>query len=218
MDSTSNSMSQDDPYLSNGENIEQNDNSKKENSSELVSDTDSEEYEERQTGVKINYKLKNKEVFDVLRRNGDYNKQHKSILKYTILQSFFIILLLIFYVEFSDIRFIYLISIPLFSILSMFGIMYHRLYLEVKRKYKKFTAQKIFSVEIFPDVIEVLHGGVNTAIPLDETSKSEVLGKMIIVYPKDKDALLIPMRAIEPNLLPDVHSMIFAGTKPKFLD
>ena len=50
---------------------------------------------------------------------------------------------------------------------------------------------------------------------MDGSCKSAIYQKNIVVYFKGDDMVILPMRCVEPSVLPEVRAMIQAGTQPR---
>lgn len=70
-------------------------------------------------------------------------------------------------------------------------------------------------MEIYPDAVVITRGEKETEFPLDgESTFSAQYGNIIVLFHKGKMAIL-PIRSVEPGVLPEVQAMLLAGTKPR---
>lgn len=177
--------------------------------SEFVEDEEATEYEDQQTGVKINYALTREEIFKCIKHCG-INKNIKILGEVTLV--FLSLLSLILFLRTSQQGF--LIFLFFFSGLFCFwSLDILHLFLR-KLRYKKFSPEKKLSVEIFPDVITIENETRKIEIPLDGTNYFEEFKDMFLIYLPKQRVFIIPTRAIEPDILPEVEAMLIAGTKP----
>ncbi len=179
---------------------------------EIVVDDEVEDYEEESTGVKIKYKLKPNEVRSFIHNSADFEKNKKSQKKHTLIQSvvFATMILLSFFT--SSQYYLFLALFPLIAILLIWILPY----IAVKKLAIDILKSDEFSVEVFPDKIEVTCFGKVREIPLDGSCESEEFEDLILIFSNGALNLIIPMRSIEPEFKADVQAMILAGTKPKY--
>ena len=202
-------------FLEEEEKLQENEDEKEEKSnwdgseSEFVEDDDATEYEEQKTGVKINYALTREEIFKCIKHCG-INKNVKILGEVSLV--FLTLLSLILFLKTSQYGFLVflLLFLGLFFLWSL-----DILYLFLKKlRYKKFSPEKKLSVEIFPDVISIENEQRKIEIPLDGTNYFEEFKDMFLIYLPKQRVFIIPTRAIEPDILPEVEAMLIAGTKP----
>lgn len=179
--------------------------------SEFVEDSDAEEYEEKYTGIKFGYALKREEIFSCLKHTGQFKANGtREIVEICLLLVLATMFLILFFVTRNNFNIILgVISVAL----AFFVVLIPRFFVGLNAD--KFTTGKKLSVEIYPDEIAVTAGAVNWKIPLDGSCVFEEFNDMFFLFlPKEK-LFVIPIRAIEPDVLADVQAMIVAGTTPK---
>ena len=87
--------------------------------------------------------------------------------------------------------------------------------IRIKQDAKRNANGKEICMEIYPHKIEMGRGENQWEIPLDGSCKSAIYQKNIVVYFKGDDMVILPMRCVEPSVLPEVRAMIQAGTQPR---
>jgi hypothetical protein len=179
--------------------------------SELVFDDETEEYEENMTGIKISYKLDKKDIYEFIKNSAPYEKKKKEKKKHTVVQAVMFLVLIVLAVVTKNNLYTFCSLIPFLTGIGLWIIPH----LSMKNLVNSIYDEREYAVEIFPDKIEVLHAGLTKEFPLDESGKCEIItDKLILVYSKAKESLIIPIRAIKPECLPDVQAMIIAGAQP----
>ena len=177
--------------------------------SEFVEDDDATEYEEQQTGVKINYALTRDEIFKCIKHCG-INKNVKILGEVSLV--FLSLLSLILFLKTSQHGFLVFLLLFL-GLFFLWSLDILHLFLK-KLRYKKLSPEKKLSVEIFPDVISIENEQRKIEIPLDGTNYFEEFKDMFLIYLPKQRVFIIPTRAIEPEILPEIEAMLIAGTKP----
>jgi len=177
--------------------------------SEFVEDDEATEYEDQQTGVKINYALTRDEIFKCIKHCG-INKNIKILGEVSLV--FLSLLSLILFLKTSQQGFLIFLFLFL-GLLCFWSLDILHLFLK-KLRYKKFSPEKKLSVEIFPDVISIENLTRKFEIQLDGTNYFEEFKDMFLIYLPKQRVFIIPTRAIEPDVLPEVEAMLIAGTKP----
>lgn len=179
----------------------------------IVSD-DAEEFEEQQTGVQLSYTLKEEEIYEFLNSAEAREKGKK---KY-FLDILCIVLLFVLYI--TDCLYSKRFDLPMFCLVAAVSVFlsYYLRRLRPRMKSREqagMLAGEAVQMTVYPDYI--LLG--EQEIPLDGTWERVVTESMIALFPlkKDEDAeksILLPLRCMEPSILPEVQAMLFAGTHP----
>lgn len=182
-----------------------------ETDSQIVVDDESEDYEHENTGIKIKYSLKPEEVEDFIQQSEGFAKNRKEQKKHTVIQVIvFAIMLVLGFLSTNK----YYMLLALFPIISLLFI-WIAPYVGVKKLVRDILKNNDYSVEIFPDKIEVTSGGVDREIPLDGTCRSSEFENMFFIFSEKGLDLIIPFRAVEEDFKADVQAMLVAGTNPK---
>ena len=85
----------------------------------------------------------------------------------------------------------------------------------MKMRARALADGKNIHVSIYPDEVVIGEGAGAWEIPLDGTSEIEEFDNMLVLFAKGDRMLCIPLRSIEPAVLPEVEAMLFAGSRPK---
>lgn len=179
---------------------------------ELVSEEEEEKYEENRTGVKIKYTLSESEISEFFRHTEGYKKNSRLQKNHTIIQTVIFLVLILLWVYMGSIYYAFLTIFPVLSVIVIWTIPI----LSRKKLAKKFCSGEEISAEIFPDKITMKIKDSEKEVLFDGACECEEVAGIILIYPKDAETIMIPMRAIEPEFLPDVQAMIFAGAQPRY--
>ncbi len=178
--------------------------------SELVFDDETENYEDNMAGIKISYKLDKNDIYEFIKSSASYEKKEKEKKKHTIVQAVIFVVLIILAVTTRNNLYTLVSLIPFLTGVSLWAIPL----LSMKNLVNSIYDENQYEVEIFPNKIEVEHAGLIKEFPLDESGRCEITDKLILVYSKTKEPLIIPIRSIKPDCLPDIQAMIVAGARP----
>lgn len=181
---------------------------------EIVVDDESEEYEDENTGIKIKYSLKPEEIREFVQNSDGYEKNKKTQKKHTVIQSIVFILMILLGFISGNVYYTLLSLFPLLSLLLIWIVPY----LGIRKLIMNVLKNQEFWVEVFPDKIDVISRGEKKEIMLDGSCESEELENMIEIFSCGELALIIPMRAVEPEFKADLQAMIFAGTRLRYKD
>lgn len=176
---------------------------------EFVSDENAFKYKQQDSGIKLDYKLEKKEVYNCLKRIGLYEFPTKGNVIKTLFMSF--ICISCFTVFSINGRFYNLILgfVSIFIIFLIWFIPYLILLIRAKKQ----VNEKKVSVKIYPDQV-IVNSTKKWVIPLDYTSRFQEFDDMLVLITPDFKIFSIPIRAIEPNVIADIQAMLVAGTLP----
>ena len=87
--------------------------------------------------------------------------------------------------------------------------------IRIKQDARRNTDGKEICMEVYPHKIEMGRGENQWEIPLDGSCQSAIYQQNIVVYFKGDDMVILPMRCVEPSVLPEVQAAILAGTHPR---
>lgn len=178
---------------------------------ELVADEDASEYEEQQTGIKLKYVLTSKEIFYTLLKTqytmrrvalsvaaivlcvitGATSLQKMSASSEQGMEQLFVTCIVLI---------LLIPGLPLLRILF---------------QSRQLADGKESRMKIYPDHISMGSEETQWEIPLDGTCERTVFHNLVILYIGDKNMVVLPVRCVEPSVLPEVQGMIFAGTQPR---
>lgn len=178
---------------------------------EFIADDDAEVYEEQYVGIKINYSLKKEEMLSCLKHFFAYKSKSKKNILETVLLGLACLLLFLSFLLNKNVVVLALGTVVFLLIVLIWFIPS----LKIRKLSKIAEKDNSIYVEIYPDNIVVGKNGVEREIPLDGKSEYEEHDNMILIFPKKGNVLIIPMRCIEPDFLPDVQAMLVAGTTPR---
>ena len=120
--------------------------------SEIVIDDEAEEYEEETTGVKVKYTLKEDEIVNFIKSSFEYKKNSSIKKRHTLAQTIICLLIaLVYFVTFAS-YYLWLLIFPICFVFLIWTIPA----LNFRRVISDILRNKEFSVEIFPDKIDVV--------------------------------------------------------------
>lgn len=190
---------------------------------EIVAD-EAEEFEEQHTGVQISYSLSESEIYSFLK--GE--KQKKKI--YVLETAFYAVLSVIFFILSTGPAARGMLR-PLDVLLGLcaavlFCVRLTRPVFACRRAARAGASGNDIRMTIYPDHIHISREKEEWRVPLDGSYEHIVTDSVIALRAPDEGTrvdeetarfprtLLLPLRCIDPAVLPEVQAMIFAGTKP----
>ena len=177
---------------------------------ELVADEDAAEYEEQHTGIKLSYVLTRQEIYEALRLSGVYKHTGKRLAaESVVLFVIFLAFLLSGLVQGRQGENLLRLSV---LCLLLIGILWLVPWYGLNARAKTLADGKKISLEIFPDIVQIGKGAGYWEIPLDGSAQIAFLPQSMALHFEDK-LLIIPLRSVEPAVLPEVHAMLVAGTE-----
>ncbi len=190
------------------EEFSQNDNP----DAEIIADDRAEEYKEEVTGIKIKFTLTPEEIRDFMRCSRVREECRKLQRKHIVLQSTLLgILVLIAFISKS----LYYVFMAVFPLLSL-GLMWLIPFINMKCSVKKLLKEEEFTVEIYPDRLEIESKSGKREIYLNNVCESDEYNNTIMIFAPEGYGAIIPLRAIEPELRADVQAIIAAGSNPRW--
>ena len=168
------------------------------------------DYNEAVSGIKVKYSLRLDEVKDFIRRGRKYEKNFKVQKRHTIIQSILFVLLVVVACLGGSFYYMALSALPLMALLIMWIIPF----INIRITAQKLIKEDEFTVEIFPDRLEIKSNSGESTLFLDNMCKSEEYRDSIMIFKNDGSGLVIPLRAIDPEDRADVQAMIVAGSNP----
>ena len=178
---------------------------------ELVADESAAEYEEQHTGIQLKYSLRSKEIFSTLMKT-QYTQIRIALSAAAVLLS--AVLAAVFLVQLSTTGNSSFASLASVCILLIFVIVLIPI-AKIRQTAQRAADGHEIKMKIYPDHIEMGQEKSSWEIPLDGTKERTVLPNLIILYIDEKNLVILPLRCVEPAVLPEVQAMIFAGTQPK---
>lgn len=181
---------------------------------EFIAEDDTLAFEEPQTGIKLEFTLKYEEVVSFLKSFPHYQKERRKI-------KFAIWLLSLISAGFLGLFFAHaapnaliiggLCAVVVALLLILPGYL-------LKSSARALNTKDAVYVEIYPDNLVVGKRGKEIEIPLDGSCEYQEFENLFLLFPPKGEMLIIPIRAVEPDFLPDVQAMLLAGTTPKELE
>lgn len=178
---------------------------------ELVADDDAAVYEDPQTGIRFNYVLRHSEIYQCLKNTGYIKTTGSRAIIETVL------LVLAAGVFFTTWFLQHTVDSLIFAVicLLLIAVVWVVPELGLRRQSRKLASGEELAMEIYPDSVVMTHGEEEMEFPLDGESTSIAQYETIIVlFHKGKMAIL-PLRSVEPGVLPEVQAMLLAGTTPQ---
>lgn len=179
---------------------------------EIIADDKTEEYEEEVTGIKIKYSLTENEVRDYVKFIKRYDNYQKVKKRHVFVQVVLLIVLLSVAVVTGSVYYMLTGLFPVAAIIFMYLVPYMSNSIAVNKMLK----ENEFTVEIFPDRLEVQTKNGVREIFLNNICESTEHNNMIMIFSPEGHGVVIPLRAIEPELHADVQAIIAAGSNPKY--
>ena len=177
---------------------------------EYVPDDDAEEYEELSPGIGLNYVLRPEEVYECLKHSGFCKTSGKRAMVECVILGICAVMGMAAYFIHWNISGL-ILAVLCLALIAVVCLVPH---LGMKRHARRIANGKELHVEIYPDELQVGRGEGQWETPLDGTSILEEYEELMVISTPHKKMLCIPMRSVEPNVLPDVQAMLLAGTKP----
>ena len=179
---------------------------------EFIADDEAEEFDEQftGTGIKFDYVLKYQEILDCFKECSLNNKAKGRNIYLTLLAFGTCIFLISFFISKNMVC----ICITILLLLAL-GIEELLPKISLRKRAKQMVNRDPIYVEVYPDNIVVGNKKKEYEIALDGSSKFKEFENMFLIFPPNDSILIIPIRAIEPDFLADVHAMLVAGTTPK---
>lgn len=178
----------------------------------FVEDNDGKEYGEEYSGIRISYRLTKSEIYQSIKRAGYYKiNRIKTIVETVILSIALLIFLVSFFIYGNTVNIVmsFICALVLGTIWLIPQIIIRRQVELQKAKSNEIT------IDVYPDEIEVNRDTGGWQIQLDSTTELQECDDMFILYLPNMHIFIIPIRAIEPNVLGDIGSILKAGTTPK---
>lgn len=175
------------------------------------SDSDvADDYDEPTSGIKVKYSLKLDEIKDFIRRGRKYEKSFKVQKRHTVIQCILFVLLVVIACLGGSFYYMALSALPLIALIIMWIVPF----INIRVTAQKLIKEDEFTVEIFPDRLEIESNSGQSTLFLDSMCQSEEYKNSIIIFKNDGSGLIIPLRAIDPEDRADVQAMIVAGSNP----
>ncbi len=183
---------------------------------ELVLDEYAQEFEDSFAGIKISYMLKKEEIYDALKTLKKYRRAKKRLIAESIISC---IVAGIFFVMFGlELNSMYSVGINWMTLafgivcLALAVIIWPAARYSLNKNAKRLTDDEEIQMEIYPSMIEMGKHNNKWIIPLDGTVTCKKINNMFVLQTDKSHITILPLRCIEPSVLPDVEAMILSGT------
>ncbi len=172
----------------------------------FVEDGDAKEYETPMAGIKLSYVITADEYYKCLKHSGMYKFQALRAIILGLLAALFFVL---YFTGGNTANMVFgFISLALIALMLTVPAVH------MKNTAKSLADGRTIEAEIFPDIIEIGKDGGEWSIKLDGTSRILEFDNIIMIFAEENRSFAIPERAIEPDYLPEIKAILFAGTKP----
>lgn len=178
---------------------------------ELVSEGADQDYRDTVTGVKLSYVLTEQEIYTCMKGTQFGPKRKKRTRVQLAIFSVLFLLFLVFFFWRHDPNNLFFATVCAAFIFIMIFLPDIR----IKQEAKRHADGKEICMEVYPHKIEMGRDGSRWEIPLDGSCQSAVYQQNIVVYFQRDDMVILPMRCVEPSVLPEVQATIQAGTRPR---
>ena len=182
---------------------------------QLVLDDDAAEYESPQTGIRLSCDLREQEIFEALSRFPFTKRAGKRALieAGVLLAAACVFLYQYFGLKTGQAMFFAVACVILAAVVLFVPWLGRR---RMASRMAKDPNKSHVEMEIYPDSIDMGREGKQWEIPLDGTCEMEEYKNMILLFPAGKNAMVIlPLRSIEPSVLPEVQGMLLSGTSKR---
>lgn len=178
---------------------------------ELVADETALAFEEQNTGIKLTYTLTSGEIFKVLWKSQYTGTRIGLSAVAVVLSAAMAVVFLMQFRSTGDSRYTSLavVCILLVLVVAIFPTAV------IRAHSSKIADGREIRMKIYPDHIEMGLPGKRWEIPLDGTSECVQIENLIVLYIDDRNMVILPLRCVEPAVLPEVQAMLLAGTHPK---
>ena len=178
---------------------------------ELVADDDAAVYEDPQTGIRFNFTLRWREIYHCLKSTGYIKTTGTRAVVETILLA---VAACVFAGAWFSQHTVDSLVFACICVL-LIAVVWIVPELGLRRHSRRLASGEEIAMEIYPDAVVITRGQEETEFPLDgESTFSAQYENIIVLFHKEKMAIL-PIRSVEPGVLPEVQAMLIAGTKPR---
>ncbi len=160
-------------------------------------------------GIRLCYQLKPEEVSPVLRRTKAYRKAMlKAKIETGVLACLLVLFGVMWILQDDPNAMIFTIA---FAILM--GLVWSVPCFTLRTQSVKWAQRQEIDVELYPDRIHMGQGEESWLIPLDGSVICEEYHNLMVLHTSEQECVILPLRCVEPQALPEVQAMILAGTR-----
>ena len=176
---------------------------------ELVTSGEDEEFEDVQAGIRLEYQLKADEIHCVLKRAKFYRKaMMKAKIETAVLGAMLLLFGLTWILKNDPNAMIFTIASAI-----LIGLVWATPYFSLRSYAVKWAGKQEIEMEVYPDRIRMGEGEKSWKIPLDGSVICEEYNNLMVLHTGDEELTVLPLRCVEPQILPDIQAMIIAGTR-----
>ena len=169
------------------------------------------DYKDTITGVKLSYVLTEEEIRTCMRATQfDKRRKKRMRIQLIVFSVLFLAFLVLFFLNHNADNLFFATVCAAFIFIMIF-----LPDIRIKQDARRNTDGKEICMEVYPHKIEMGRGENQWEIPLDGSCQSAIYQQNIVVYFKGDDMVILPMRCVEPSVLPEVQAAILAGTHPR---
>lgn len=178
---------------------------------EIVAENADEDYKDTITGVKLSYILTEEEIRACMRATQfDKRRRKRMRVQLVIFSALLLAFLALFFVNHHADNLFFATVCAAFIFIMIF-----LPDIRIKQDARRNADGKEICMEVYPHKIEIGCGENQWEIPLDGSCQSAIYQQNIVVYFRGDDMVILPMRCVEPSVLPEVQAAILAGTHPR---
>jgi len=157
--------------------------------SDLVATGEEEEFEEIETGIRIEYQLKTEEVHHVLRRTRFYKKAMMKAKIETAVLGLMTILFGLTWMLNND------VNAMIFTIVSagLIGLVWATPYFSLRTQAIKWAHKQEIEMEVYPQEIRMGHGDERWDIPLDGSVLCEEYDNLLVLHTDEAELTVLPL-------------------------
>lgn len=177
---------------------------------ELVADEDAAEYEEQNTGIQLKYTLRQDEVYAALMKM-QYTQQRIALTAAAVVLG--ILSAALSFLNFYRLKEGQVLAFGILCLVLVVLI----LWLPAARnrmRAKSLASGKEILMTVYPDHVEMGQGETGWEFQLDGSCGRDVARDLLLLYIDGENTVILPLRCIEPAVLPEVQAMLYAGTRP----
>lgn len=178
---------------------------------EIVTEGADQDYKDTVTGVKLSYVLTEEEIRACMRATQFDARRKRRMRTQLVIFSILLLAFLVFFFWKGNPDNLFFATVCAAFIFIMIFLPDIR----IKQDARRAADGKEICMEVYPHKIEMGRGENKWEIPLDGSCQSAVYEQNIVVYFNKGDMVILPMRCVEPSVLPEVQAAIVAGTQPR---
>lgn len=182
---------------------------------ELVMEEDAAEYEIPQTGIRLSCRLKLEEAEEALKRSGFTKTMGRRAVVDLVILGVLAVLFLgqYFWMQVAQALFFAVVAVLCMGLVAFVPWIGRR---RLARRICEDPASGHVCCVVYPDALVLGEGERQWEIPLDGSCRMEEYKQMLLLFPAGRENLVIlPLRCVEPSVLPEVQAILEAGTVRK---